>query len=115
MLGITSAWKELSGIGTCCPGNWLIHQPWRYFKRVDVALRDTSCLVHLDWGPKENIVYAPQAGMQTDFQDKCSVDQVIDYNSPFIVACCERSCLACGTAVQSSPLSIGEMPHTGTL
>lgn len=78
-----------------------------------MALRDTSCLVHLDWGPKENIACAPQAGMQTDFQDRMVFPmwkqmycgQVIDYNSQFIAACCERSCLACSYSCAKSSVN----------
>jgi len=29
-LGKISSPKELSSIGTGCPGNWLSHHPWRY-------------------------------------------------------------------------------------
>lgn len=34
ILGKISSLKGLERVGTGCPGKWLIHHPWRFFKKM---------------------------------------------------------------------------------
>jgi len=45
--GKISLSKQLSSIGTGCPGKWWSHHPWRHFRRVDVGAYGHGLVVDL--------------------------------------------------------------------